>query len=385
MSGIKDQLERKFTDVMLKSKIKKNIIFESIPDLSDNTKAVFEEMVKRGYNEKYNLIWELEDVNFDTSKLERYPEVGYIYSDQENKMHRIAHMKALSNAVLLISCNRFIKKFSDKQYYIHLAHGCAFKQTKNYHIPDYTDHILTFSDYIGKYDAINFNCSPDLMLPLGYPRCDELFERKVDIHRLFPNSIFTKAIYWLPTYRQHRDGVQIHSNISFPIIHDDAAAGRVNEYCKEHGVLLIVKPHPIQDLSEIKELNLSNLVFIDNDFLTENEITNYGLLGSCDALLSDYSSVYYDYLLCNRPIGLCWEDFEEYNKRDGFTVDPTFIMRGGEKLYTEQDLCNFINSVAKGEDRLQTERNEILHLVHDHIDNRATERVVDFIEEHYLR
>ena len=67
-------------------------------------------------------------------------------------------------------------------------------------------------------------------------------------------------------------------------------------------------------------MTLSNLVFINDAFLSDNGIINYELLGVADALLTDYSSVYYDYLLLDRPIGLCWDDYEEY-KANGFKVN----------------------------------------------------------------
>ena len=37
--------------------LKNIIVFESLPDYSDNTRAVFNEMVKRGLNKEYKLIW----------------------------------------------------------------------------------------------------------------------------------------------------------------------------------------------------------------------------------------------------------------------------------------------------------------------------------------
>ena len=37
--------------------LKNTIIFESIPDYSDNARAVFDELVKRGVNEEYSLVW----------------------------------------------------------------------------------------------------------------------------------------------------------------------------------------------------------------------------------------------------------------------------------------------------------------------------------------
>ena len=44
---------------------KKWIVFESVPDLSDNTKAVFDEMVRRKLNQKYLFIWVVSDKKKD--------------------------------------------------------------------------------------------------------------------------------------------------------------------------------------------------------------------------------------------------------------------------------------------------------------------------------
>ena len=40
-----------------KGKLKNVIVFESKPDISDNTKAVFDEMLRRKLNKRYKLVW----------------------------------------------------------------------------------------------------------------------------------------------------------------------------------------------------------------------------------------------------------------------------------------------------------------------------------------
>jgi CDP-glycerol glycerophosphotransferase (TagB/SpsB family) len=166
-----------------------------------------------------------------------------------------------------------------------------------------------------------------------------------------------------------------------PIIHNEKIACSLNEYAKNNKVLIIVKIHPSQDISKISEFNYSNLIFIKNDFFEDKDITNYQLLGSCDALISDYSSVYYDYLLADKPIGLCFEDFDEYNEREGFTLDPNLILAGGVKIYNCDDMCDFISDIANGNDILKDKRNEIKNLVHSNTDNLSTKRVVDYLEK----
>ena len=99
----------------------------------------------------------------------------------------------------------------------------------------------------------------------------------------------------------------------------------------------MLKPHFAQDVSKIKSCNLSNIKFIDDQFFIENNITSYEFIANCDALISDYSSVYYDYLLCDKPIGLVWEDFHEYKNTVDFAVDMEYYMKAGEKIYNIED------------------------------------------------
>ena len=43
---------------------------------------------------------------------------------------------------------------------------------------------------------------------------------------------------------------------------------------------------------------------INDSFFIDNDITSYELLAACDSMITDYSSVYFDYTLCDKPIGL---------------------------------------------------------------------------------
>ncbi len=345
------------------------ILFESKPCFTDNTIMVYNELVKRGINKKYKLIWAVKE---DISTFQ--------YSYVNIKSQRLKYMYYCNTAKLMISGNEFIEKKRDKQYYLHLSHGAALKNCSGYYrLPKFVNNAVSYSDYLAEFDAINNKCDISKMLNLGYPRNDLLFDKRIDLHKYFKEYKFSKAIYWMPTFRQHNCG-DIHSDISMPIIYNENIANQINDFARDRNVLVIIKPHPVQDVSKITAMNLSNLVFIDNSFLADNNLENYVLLGSCDAMLSDYSSVYYDYLLTDKPIGLCWDDFDTYNKTVGFTVDPHFILAGGEKIYNADDLNAFIDRLSKGEDVLRQKRREIKDLVHKHTDNQSTKRVADFIE-----
>lgn len=370
---MKTLLKKAWNFLKFRLHLRNIILFESSPSYADNTRAVFNELLKRGINEKYKLVW----VTYNGEVLPPEIAVKNVYTV---KRYYGAYNYFIYLAKCIITCNGFLAKPRKEQEYFYLSHGCALKDVKgDYSPPDDIGKIdcFTLSKFFIEREAQNLRINSEYYKALGFPRNDMLF-KKIDISALFPDKTFFKAVYWMPTYRQHRIGL-IHSNISFPVIHSEETARKINECAAKNGVLIIVKPHPAQDVSKIEEYNLSNLVFINDDFLKLRGVDNYSLLGSCDALLTDYSSVYYDFLLCDKPIGLCWEDFEEYKRLEGFAIDTDTVMAGGEKIYTPSELCSFIEKTARGEDELSKERQRVASFVHDFKDGNSTKRVVDYI------
>lgn len=360
--------------------LKKIILFESVPSFSGNTEMVFEELMRRHVNDKYKFVWVMDD---NANIPEKYKSVKNFKVVQRNSYLYKFYYSCFAS--ILISENYFLVKRRASQYYIFLAHGSALKYVVGkYSLPEYCNDcdVVTLSDYMAKYDAINLSCSEKNMRAFGYARNDKLFsQNKLDLNKIFKNSSAEKFIYWLPTYRQHKNKQinVIHSKTPMPILYNADICAEINDYAKKMNVFIIIKPHPEQDVNYLKKINLSNLIFIDDNFLLYYNIDNYDVLNSVDALLTDYSSVYYDYLLKNKPIGLCWDDFDDYSKREGFLLDPNFIMAGGEKIYDKDDLKSFIKRISCEEDVLQDKRNEICDLVHKYRDGKSARRTVEFI------
>ena len=354
------------------------IVFESYPVYTDNTKAVYDEMVRQGLHKKYKFIWlyqghETIPEGVPHAKFVRYPGKNWLTNQY------VIYLLHTSRA--LISCNEFVYWRREDQYAINLTHGAALKRTTaHYKAPDEIDEFLTFSQYLAPLEEDATGCDPAKMRVLGFPRNDILLNSQLDVHKLFPDKDFKKLIYWMPTYRQHSGGGIDTSSITLPIIYNEQIAEQINAAAREAGVLVVLKPHFAQDVSRLMKIDLSNLVFINDAFLRENHVLNYEFLAKADALLTDYSSVYYDYLLTDRPIGLCWDDYEEFSRREGLVVDVDKVMAAGEKIYTPEDLAGFITRLAAGEDRLAKERAEVFCLIHDYRDGDSSRRVVEHIK-----
>lgn len=349
----------------------KYILMESIPDYSDNTLAVYNYLIRNRNRKKYKLIWVAKKSN---------PKIPNIVL-KNSILSRLKYKYYSARAKVLVYCNGVIPKKNEKQISFFLCHGSKSKMTRgSYEAPKDLDYILVQADMFREATKYGYNLSERTqMVTLGYPRNDDLLtEHNIDRRKLFGKD-FEKLIVWYPTFRQHWNGKKNVSSITLPVIHDETAACTINEKAKELGVLIALKPHFVQDVSYIKNQEFSNIVIINDDFLSEKNIRSYQLLSVCDSLLTDYSSVYYDYLLCNKPIGLVWEDYEEYKAEQGFALDPNVVYSGGEKIFNVEDFCAYLERIAKGEDILKEERTKIKNLSNVYQDANSSKRVAEFI------
>ena len=365
-------------ECVLKVLTKPVILFESKPSYGDNVRPVYDEMVCRGLGRNYDLVW------MDDSACPvflRADGAVVSFDSIRPRILRQLHFWALCHrTTAIICCNRMhFPTAPERTTVFYLSHGTPMKSLRGYYeLPDYTDYVLAASEAVAPICAREFNVDPDKVIPLGFPRNDIFSEPKRDIRSML-NTTCSRVIVWYPTYRQMHDGKKTASTHALPILHDPEAAIRLNRAAKESDTLIVLKPHFAQDLSLIRDLGLENIRFIGDSFFVDHGIPSYSFVNSCDALITDYSSIYFDYTLADRPIAVTWEDLEEYRHDPGFAVDLDVYLKGAVKVYTVADLIAFIHDVAAGRDTLQAERREICDLVNYSADGKSTERVTDFI------
>ena len=346
------------------------ILFESVPDLSDNTFPVYEELVRRGYGRKYKLVWSC--MNPPRDDYPRGHNEKYVYCG--NKILTVYYQYV---SKVIICCNRFLGCGRKGQTVYYLMHGVPIKHVRSYYTcPEYVDYMITPGEKVNKLCSSEFNIGEEKCLGLGYPRNDALFS-PINISDICGS--FKKYILWYPTVRQFQGGRTTGCRNSIPIIHDEANLRELNEEAAKDDTLIIVKPHFAQIKENIKKMELSNIIFIDEDFFIDNSILPYQFVGACDALLTDYSSVYYDYLNVDKPVGLIWEDIEDFRKNPGVIDDFEDLMIGGEKIYNIDDLKSFVLNVSKDVDELKDERKKVHSVVNKSSKSDKTKCVTDFI------
>ncbi len=262
-------------------------------------------------------------------------------------------------------------KPSKKQTVVNLWHGIPLKKIGNMLDPnadlDFSTHYLAPSPYTGELMAKAFGCDAAKLLYNGLPRCDLLFDAPTGKQACnilgFPDC--TRLIGWMPTFRNAAvseitdSDLKNRSATGLPLLHDNDALLACNEILRAHHILLWIKLHPSETGCPQNRTFSNILIQSDKEFLSL-QTDYYRLLGSCDALITDYSSVYFDYLLLDRPLGFAIEDIDSYRENRGFTAADPIAQMPGEILQSKEQLFAFLKSLfCHGEDRYKMQRNAV--------------------------
>jgi CDP-glycerol glycerophosphotransferase len=180
-----------------------------------------------------------------------------------------------------------------------------------------------------------------------------------------------KLIIWLPTFRGAWE--EARHTLGVP----DGSLAAIDEVLERHGAVLVVKPHPMASYDRLPELRRFRL--ITDGWLQEQGISLYELLGQADALISDLSSVYIDFLVLDRPVVHHFPDIDEYERTRGFSVGPIADYLAGPLTRDSDELLAAISAVAQGEDTHAAQRRRAQALSHSHADASATARLLEAV------
>ena len=99
------------------------------------------------------------------------------------------------------------------------------------------------------------------------------------------------------------------------------------------------------------------------------------MLGNFDILITDYSSIYFDYLLLNRPIIFIPLDLEEYAQTRGFLLEPYDFWAPGPKVTTVDALIDEIRKCLADPACYEEERVVVNNLINRFQDGNSSRRV----------
>ncbi len=205
-------------------------------------------------------------------------------------------------------------------------------------------------------------------LVTGLPRNDHLLIRDPALRSALGCAPSAKLIVWLPTFRgAWEEGV--HS-LGVP----DDALPEIDTLLAKCGGVLVVKPHPMASPADPPKL--ADFRFITDGWLHERGSTLYKLLGESDALVTDVSSVYVDYLITDRPVVHHFPDIREYEQTRGFSISPVEDYLAGPLTHDAGELLAALGDILKGADTAAASRRRLTDLFFTHKDAGATARLL---------
>lgn len=232
----------------------------------------------------------------------------------------------------------------------------------------------------------------DCYVITGFPRNDYLFVGgKLDklLSRFGQRIDGRKVVLFSPTFRKgylnRTEGATRDKNI-FGFENFDSV--KFNEFLNKEGILFIAKLHPIEEefyKEMYKNDNFINFLLLTSDILSENDIDLYEILPDVDLMVSDYSSIYFDFLLLDRPIMFLAPDLKEYENIRGFLLNPYDFWTPGPKVSTQFQLENYITQMLSGEDVYSSERKKIREILFEYQGGNSSERVFNQVIKRYLK
>ncbi|CAL9436352.1 hypothetical protein SUDANB120_02147 [Streptomyces sp. enrichment culture] len=315
--GSGEQKVRVYHEVFSKLPVKKGlVVFESHmgKQYSDSPKAIYEEMVRQGV--PFEAVW-----SYAGAKPTGFPKEATLV-----KRWSWQYLRALAQAEFWIDNQGFPLALAKREgtTYIQTWHGSALKRM-GFHEPrtkaqgraaqdrfqaavDRFDHFLVRSEHDVRTLAKGFRLRDEVLLRAGYPRNDAL----VEAHRAEAQSgervrgplaaelgidPDKRVLLYAPTFRANAEGAV--EGFAFPF--------DVEEFADRLGdrFTLLVRTHYLNSVS-LPPSVAGRVV----DVSRHHDITP--LLALADGLITDYSSVMFDYAVLDRPMLFFAYDYDSY-------------------------------------------------------------------------
>lgn len=212
--------------------------------------------------------------------------------------------------------------------------------------------ILTTSHELIPLMARSFAVSEDKIKVWGQPRNDGLFQKndcREILGQLFPDlPEYTKTVLYAPTFRDYGQ-VQL-----FPF--KDFDQEQLEAFLEEKNMLLFIRTHVAEQGSAAPYLG-KRIRFLGNE--QAEDVT--GILNIFDCLITDYSSIYIDYLLTDKPMIFLPYDRQQYLDGRGMNFDYDDVTPGPKP----ETFNDFLDALSPKEDFWRSERTRVNRLFNE--------------------
>lgn len=368
-------------------KVEKNtIIYESRDgnSMTDSPYAMFKYMLENPNFQNYTHIWSIVDFEALSSvidKFERYSNVKFV------KRNSKEYYKYLASSEYLINNSTFQSFFIPKknQTYINTWHGTPLK-SMGFDIPGNpshsqnvvrnflsADYLLSPNSHTTKMFTESYKLSglyKGTIIEEGYPRIDLTINTKPDLYQAYLRELGIvfdsgkETILYAPTWKG--TNVAKVNNDVLQIIAD------LNQWEKEFGdkynILVKVHPYLYKKASSYNEL-ASKLI---PDFIDTNE-----LLSTVDLLITDYSSIFFDFLVTNKPILFYTWDADAYSEERGQYIANDDLP--GPMVFNSRELIEAVENIDVLKRNYRQNYLAMQKKFTNHENGKVTERVVNYI------
>ena len=212
--------------------------------------------------------------------------------------------------------------------------------------------ILATSHELIPLMARSFAVSEDKIKVWGQPRNDGLFQKndcREILGQLFPDlPEYTKTVLYAPTFRDYGQ-VQL-----FPF--KDFDQKQLEAFLEEKNMLLFIRTHVAEQGSAAPYLG-KRIRFLGNE--QAEDVT--GILNIFDCLITDYSSIYIDYLLTDKPMIFLPYDRQQYLDGRGMNFDYDDVTPGPKP----ETFNDFLDALSPKEDFWKSERTRVNRLFNE--------------------
>ncbi len=364
-------------------------LFMSQPDFACNPHAIYE-YVKN--NTEHETAWLIK-------KDERYYELAKrgircaVYNTMEG--NELLHE---ANYVIMNSYTFRNLRKGENQIFANVWHGSGIK-AHDFYEQDMTQQRVRFLAEL--FEQTDLMCVQSLddrfklsaMLHFDLRRCYVTGQARLDcvksskgtekLANLFGSEItkYRRYIFFAPSFRANGSshaGAIFSDNI-FRLKDFDKKA--FDDFLKENRAAFIYKLHPIEQTAFLgRKVSLTEDCFeLTDKMLFEKDIRYDELLNTFDVMISDYSSIVYDFLLLNRPIIYLVPDYESYKAEKGFVFNNIDMFMPGQKTFCFRELLPALREAFQNPKKYKKERDFVLASRFDFQDTQSAKRCYETI------
>lgn len=333
---------------------RKVIVFTSDPQLSDNP-LVFFKFLRERLDVSYRFVWLVAEKKQACKDLHRE---GICLSTVKlvNRSSLVSKYYAATSLLNIDSHGSFsLPRFFKRNVNLSLWHGSPLKRigrdTEEGRLFNTdTDLLISSAELFSPILSSGLGVDLENISITGQPRNDLLVggagENK--------NTEWGQYIMWMPTYTISRGSPEYSDGYKcadFDVGEDSFGALDINVFDELDAhldlcdVKLIVKLHPYDIRNNKKYKQYRNIIILKWD---DARILGTGLYRSLfysQGLISDFSSVLFDYMLTGKPIGVDRSLLEKSARKYAFEVD--FTEFSGVEVSDKESFYAFIEKVSR--------------------------------------